>query len=339
MSEKLSISELNSELKVTPSRPSLLSGDFPGIEAWSKRRHLLDTDDLTVEEIDCIMSVAAACKKLKEMSAAPLPVLEHKIVANLFYENSTRTRSSFELAARKLGATVLNLDIATSSVAKGETIEDTAATLIAMGVNAVIQRHQSSGAAHRLSSTLGDQVHVINAGDGWHAHPTQALLDLFTMKETRQNLSGMKVAIVGDILHSRVARSNIWLLLKAGMELHAVGPPTMIPAELSKLGVTVHTDLEPAIANADFIIVLRLQLERQKQGLIPSIGEYKRLYRMDHKRLESAAPQVRVLHPGPANRGIEITDELIDDRKYSLVADQVLNGIAIRMAVLYLLLG
>ena len=180
---------------------------------------------------------------------------------------------------------------------------------------------------------------MINAGDGWHAHPTQALLDLFTMREHRPNIKNCKVAIIGDISHSRVARSNIWLLKKFGIDIHLAGPPTLIPARLSELGVTVHTKLDQAIEDADFIIVLRLQKERQKQGLIPSVGEYKRGYRLDHKRLGRAKADVKVLHPGPVNRGIEITDELIDDPALSLVKTQVTNGIAVRMAVLYLLLA
>lgn len=312
--------------------------DFPGLASWRKRRHLLDTKDLTVDEIECLIAVAQCCKDIHRQSRAPLTLLSNKVVANLFYENSTRTRSSFELAARKLGASVLNLDIRMSSVAKGETIDDTARTLVSMGVDAVVQRHSSSGSAHRLAALLADEVHVLNAGDGWNAHPTQALLDLFSMQETGKKLRGCKVAIIGDITHSRVARSNIWLLKKLGAELHVSGPPTLVPRDLSTFGVAVHDRLEPAIQDADFVIALRLQLERQEQGLIPSTGEYKRLYRLDHDRIKLCRPDVRVLHPGPVNRGIEITDELVDDSAISLVNLQVANGIAVRMAVLYLLL-
>jgi aspartate carbamoyltransferase catalytic subunit len=285
------------------------------------------------------MAVSGVCKHLYGMTSKPLPLLEDMIVANLFYESSTRTRSSFELAARKLGASVLNLDIASSSVVKGETTSDTAQTLISMGVHAVVQRHSSSGSAHQLAQALGEGVHVINAGDGWNAHPTQALLDLFSMLEVKPDLRGSKVAIIGDITHSRVARSNIWLLKLLGVDIHVAGPPTLIPPDLASFGVTVHNRLEPAIENCDFVMALRLQLERQKQGLIPSPGEYKRLYRLDHHRIKLAKPTVRVLHPGPVNRDVEITGDLADDPALSLMSLQVYNGIAVRMAVLYLLMS
>ncbi|HEY9868432.1 MAG TPA: aspartate carbamoyltransferase catalytic subunit [Candidatus Obscuribacterales bacterium] len=316
-----------------------LTGETPGAELFRARRHLVDTRDLTVAEIDCLMAVAGVCKYLYGMTSKPLPVLEDMIVANLFYESSTRTRSSFELAARKLGVSVLNLDIASSSVSKGETIGDTAQTLMSMGVHAVVQRHSSSGSAYQLAQALGDRVHVINAGDGWNAHPTQALLDLFSMLECKPDLRGSKVAIIGDITHSRVARSNIWLLKLLGVDIHVAGPPTLVPPDLVSFGVTVHNRLEPAIENCDFVMALRLQLERQKQGLIPSTGEYKRLYRLDHHRIRLAKPTVRVLHPGPVNRDVEITGELADDPALSLMSRQVYNGIAVRMAVLYLLMS
>jgi aspartate carbamoyltransferase catalytic subunit len=309
-----------------------------GAEAWKRRRHLLETRDLTPDELRCFLDVARVCKESHE-SGAPLAVLRGKTIANIFYENSTRTRSSFEVAARQLGADVLNLDTKVSSVTKGETIVDTARQLVAMRVAAIVQRHSSSGSAHLLVRELGERVQVLNAGDGWNAHPTQGLLDLLTMTEIHPQLAGLKVAIVGDITHSRVARSDIWLLQSFGANIHIAGPPTLVPPELSKLGVVVHNQLEPAIENADFIIMLRLQLERQTQGLIPSIGEYKRLFRLDHSKLKLASPEVRVLHPGPVNRGIEITDELVDDPYYSLITTQVTNGVAARMAALYLLLA
>lgn len=325
-----------------PVSPETLSAylkdDLPGVDLWKARRHLLDTQDLTRAEVDCLIGFASICKKLYRMDIGPLPVLSTKVVANLFYESSTRTRCSFELAAKRLGASVLNLDTASSSVAKGETLSDTGETLVAMGVHTIVQRHSSSGSAHHLAAILGDRVHVINAGDGWHAHPTQALLDLFSMLEVVPDLSGTKVAIVGDITHSRVARSNIWLLKLYGAQIHVAGPPTLVPAELSRLGITVHNQLEPAIEQADFIISLRMQLERQKHGLIPSLGEYKKYYRLDHHRVRLAKPTVKIMHPGPVNRGIEITDELASDGNLSLISEQVSNGIAIRMAVLYLLM-
>lgn len=312
--------------------------DHPGAQLWKARRHLLDTRDLTRTEVDCLLALAASCKKFHLEGTAGTDLLAGRIVANLFYENSTRTRSSFELAARKLGASVLNLDISTSSVAKGETITDTAQTLVSMGVSAVVQRHPSSGSAHQLADALEHAVHVINAGDGWNAHPTQALLDLFSMREVMPDLKGARVAIVGDIMHSRVARSNIWLLKLYGADVHVAGPPTLIPRGMSGLAVTVHNRIEPAIEASDFIICLRLQLERMKQGLIPSAGEYKRLYRLDHQRMKLARKGARVLHPGPVNRGIEITDALASDSLCSLINQQVTNGIAVRMAALLLLL-
>ena len=317
----------------------LSSLNGPGVALWNKRRHLLDTKDINADELEAVLEASAICKDLVARGEAPQTVLAHRTVANLFYENSTRTRSSFELAAKRLGATVINVDIASSSVAKGETIIDTGRTLTAMAVDCLVQRHQASGSALQITREFGDQVHVINAGDGWNAHPTQALLDYFTMWEISGHVKGRKIAIVGDITHSRVARSNIWLLKNMGADIHVAGPPTLLPPEMSKLGLSIHTRLEPAIENADFIMVLRLQLERQQQGLIPSIGEYKRLYRLDHARLALASPKVMVFHPGPMNRDIEIAHTLADDMDRSLVRTQVANGVAVRMAVLYLLLA
>lgn len=317
----------------------LLSKHLDGRKCWQARRHLLDTKDLTNAEIDCAMALAAEFKKFRSQHLPPMDVLAGKTIANVFYENSTRTRSSFELAAKSLGATVLNFDVGSSSVSKGETILDTAHTLASMDIDCIVQRHSSSGSCHQLAQQLGDQLHFVNAGDGWNGHPTQGLLDAFTMLEVLGSLKGAKVAIVGDITHSRVARSNIWLLQKFGAEVHIAGPATLIPAGLDKLGVKVHYELEPAIKNADFIMALRLQLERQKQGLLASIGEYKKLYRIDHKCLSLAKPKVKVMHPGPLNRGIEITSDLADDPNLSLIETQVKNGVAIRMAVFYLLLN
>jgi aspartate carbamoyltransferase catalytic subunit len=307
-------------------------------QLWSGKRHLLDTEELSSAEAQGILELASQFEQLA-VDEAPYPVLNKKTVANIFYENSTRTRSSFELAARKLGMTVLNLDVAGSSVTKGENITDTAVTLISMGVDAIVQRHSASGSAHLLARHLGEQVHVINAGDGWHSHPTQALLDLYTISQVRQNLRGAKMTIVGDILHSRVARSNIGLLKKYGVEIHVVGPPALMPAHVEELGVISHTDLREALEGAHFVMALRLQIERQQQGLISGFAEYKKLYQLNHERLKVADKEVRLLHPGPSNRGIEITDDLHDDPAISLVAKQVTNGVYIRMAVLYLLLA
>lgn len=328
---------VNSALSSRARDLQKLSGS--GLAQWRTRRHLLDTKDLSKDELSTVLNAASICKEMMDQKEGPQALLPNVTIANVFYENSTRTRSSFELASKRLGATVLNLDIASSSVAKGETIADTGRTLIAMSVDALVQRHQSSGAAQQMAQQLGDRVHIINAGDGWNAHPTQALLDYFTMTQIRGELSGAKVAIIGDITHSRVARSNIWLLKKLGVDVHVSGPPTLMPCDLQEFGVTVHNRPEPAIENADFVMVLRLQLERQKQGLIPSIGEYRRLYRIDHSMLKLASKDARVFHPGPMNRDLEISSELADDQSRSMITTQVANGVAMRMAVLYLLLS
>jgi aspartate carbamoyltransferase catalytic subunit len=307
------------------------------VQKWKKRKHLLDTKDLACDEIECLLALADLCKRYPQ---EPLPkVLADQIVATLFFENSTRTRSSFELAASALGASVLHLDIGSSSVSKGETLDDTARTIVAMGARAIIVRHKSSGSAYQLAQMLDKSTSVINAGDGWNAHPTQALLDLFTMREARGGLSGKKVAIVGDIVHSRVARSDIWLLQKEGMDVHVAGPPTLVPRDIANFNVSVHDQIQPAIKDCDFIIVLRMQLERQKQGLIPSLGEYKKLFRLDHNRIKNAKQNVVIMHPGPVNRGIEITDELASDERFSVIDRQVTNGVAVRIAALYLTAG
>jgi aspartate carbamoyltransferase catalytic subunit len=333
--------ELSSPSNASADKSKGFAGvlDGPGWRLWRKRRHLLDVDGITADELSALSAVAARCKEFHIRNCEPLTILARKTVANVFFENSTRTRSSFELAARKLGATIINFDPKMSSVSKGETISDTASILINLGVDAIVQRHSASGSAHQIARELGDRVQVINAGDGWHAHPTQALLDYFTMTEVRPQLGGAKITIVGDIKHSRVARCNIALLTGLGAQLHVVGPPTLLPLELDKLGVTVHTSLAPALEGADFVMCLRLQTERMEQGLIPSIGEYKRLYRVDHQKLQLANKDVRLLHPGPVNRDIEITDDLVNDEKYSLISTLVHNGIAVRMAVLYFLLA
>ena len=328
-----------------------------GAKSWRERRHLLETKSLSLSEVSTVLGLAAKFKNERSHKKAPLTVLADRTIAQVFWENSTRTRSSFELAGRKLGATILNLDVKTSSVAKGETLEDTALNLHAMGVDAIVMRHAQSGAAADLARLCGDKVNVVNAGDGWHAHPSQGLLDLFTILESlgrlpdltapkseagldENTLAGKKIAIIGDIAHSRVARSNLFLLKKLGAEVHFAGPPSLVPANFSHpdLGAIVHNRLEPAIKDADFIISLRLQLERQAQGLIASIDEYKHFYRLDHNRIRLAESDVKVLHPGPINRGVEITAALADDAKYSLVLNQVENGVLTRMAILALLL-
>lgn len=328
-------------------------------KAWQERKHLITTETLTLDEISLELALARHFKENNAQHMPPLSVLDSSTIATLFYENSTRTRSSFDLAARKLGATVLHLDIKTSSAAKGESLLDTAMNLHAMGVDAVIMRHSQSGAPLDLAREARDQINVINAGDGSHAHPSQGLLDLYTMLEhlgalpalsskgemenalTAGTLKGKKVAVIGDILHSRVARSNLWLLKKLGAEVHFAGPPALVPESFAEkeMGAIVHHKMDEAIKNADFIIALRIQMERQEQGLIASLEEYKHLYRLDHERIKSAGKNVRVLHPGPINRGVEITDELADDEKLSLILTQVTNGILTRMSIIALLLA
>lgn len=309
-----------------------------GAKSFRRGRHLLDTSDLAHDEVDSLIETATLAKRIIRRSKASLDLLTDKVVATVFFENSTRTRSSFDLAARTLGARVINLDISTSSVTKGETINDTAATLIAMGVDAIIQRHSASGACHQLLPTIPSYVCVINAGDGWNAHPTQGLLDLFTMMEVGGSVEGKKIAIVGDIKHSRVARSNIRLLVPLGANVHACAPPSLLPEGISEMGVTPHVELAPALENADFVIALRMQTERQQQGLITSLDDYRKLWRLDHARMKMAKPTVRLLHPGPINRGVELTPELADDISISLINLQVSNGVPVRMAALWLLL-
>ena len=304
--------------------------------SWSGRRHLLDTKDLTLDEVQHLLNLAG---KYAEggVSAMPLPAVHRgRPMANVFYENSTRTRSSFEIAGKMLGLNVVNLDVGSSSVAKGESIEDTGRSLVAMGFDVIVQRHSSSGTAHQLAGLIGDKVRIVNAGDGANAHPTQALLDAMTMLQLKKSLKGVKVAIIGDIAHSRVARSNLWLLKLLGAEVHFCGPPTLMPSFLNQFGI-VHMNIEDALADADFIMVLRLQLERQQSGLIPSIYEYAQVFRIDHNRVKLAKPGVKIMHPGPMNRDVEITDALADDPEFSLVERQVANGFFIRMAVLYTL--
>lgn len=316
------------------SQSAKSSPSLPNPSNWSGRRHFIDTKDLTLEEIGYLIHLARKYKNDLKAGKPPHSVLDGKVVANLFYENSTRTRCSFELASKHLGMVVLNLDMAVSSVKKGETIEDTARTLLALGVHVIVQRHSLSGSADRLAQILHEELHIVNAGDGTNAHPTQALLDLFTMLEYKSDLKGAKIAIVGDVTHSRVARSNFCLLRKLGADIHFAGPPALVPSDIEFPGATMHSALEDAIEQADFVMALRLQLERQQAGLIPSIEEYARLYRVDHKVLKRAKPHVKVLHPGPINRGVEISDEVADDSDISLIEKQVANGVPTRMSVL-----
>jgi len=304
--------------------------------AQASRKHLLGLEDLAAEDMTRILDNAVGMKSIFTRSVRKVPTLRGKTVCLLFFENSTRTRTSFEIAAKRLSADVVNFSVATSSVAKGESILDTARTIQAMGVDYVVMRHACPGTPHLLSERL--RMSVINAGDGAHEHPTQGLLDLFTIREKKGRLDGLKVAILGDILHSRVARSNIYALTKLGAKVSLVGPSTLVPRHFQELGVEVHHDLERGIADADVINILRIQLERQRSNLFPSIREYRLLYALNTARLKYAKPDVLVMHPGPVNRGVEISQELADG-PHSVIDEQVTNGIAVRMAVLYLLAG
>lgn len=299
-----------------------------------ERKDLLDLESLSKEEIELILETAKPFKEIFTRSIKKVPALRGKTVVNIFYEPSTRTRTSFEIAAKRLSADTVNITVATSSVQKGESLIDTAKTLQAMNADVIIIRHSCSGAPHFLASRL--PISVINAGDGFHEHPSQGLLDIFTIKEKFGKIDGLKVALVGDISHSRVARSNIWGLTKLGASVRVIGPATLIPADIEKMGVQVYCDLDKGIKDIQVINILRIQLERQKQKLFPTIREYNHLFGVDEKRLIDK--NVLVMHPGPMNRGIEISDEIADG-KQSVVTEQVTNGIAVRMAILYLLTG
>jgi len=300
-----------------------------------KRKDVLGLEELTAEEITLILDTAEPMKEIMSRDIKKVPTLRGRSVITLFYEPSTRTRSSFELAAKYLGADTSSIAIATSSVQKGESLRDTARTLEAMAADVIIIRHSAAGAPHLLARWV--KARVINAGDGAHEHPTQALLDMFTIREKKGGFQGLKVAILGDITHSRVARSNIWGLTKMGAEVRVVGPATLIPPEIERLGVKAYHDWEEGLKDVDVINVLRIQLERQKKGLFPSIREYTRLYGLDQRKLQVAKPDVLVLHPGPVNRGIEISPD-VQDGPHAAINEQVTNGVAVRMALLYLLM-
>lgn len=301
-----------------------------------RSKHVLSLEELPTEDISLALETANAMKQVLRRPVKKTPALRGKVLVNLFFEPSTRTRTSFELAAKYLGADAINFTVAQSSVVKGETLRDTARTLQAMGADAVAIRHSASGAPHFLSTLL--QASILNAGDGMHEHPTQGLLDLYTIKEKKGRIDGLKVAIVGDVLHSRVARSNIWGLVKLGAKVTVCGPPTLLPIGFESIGVAVTERVEEALSGADVVYVLRLQLERQRRGLFPSTREYSRLYQVDRARLRLAKPDALLMHPGPMNRGIEISSEVADGLQ-SLIEEQVTNGVAVRMALLYLLLG
>jgi aspartate carbamoyltransferase catalytic subunit len=299
-------------------------------------KDLLGIEDLTREEIMLLLDNATGFKDVVTRDIKKVPTLRGKTVVNLFFENSTRTRTSFELAARQLSADVINFDVAASSVNKGETLLDTAETIEALGADYIVMRHSSSGSPHFLAKRV--KACLINAGDGAHEHPTQALLDAFTVRERLGRLKGLRIAIVGDILHSRVARSNIEIFRKLGASVVLVGPPTLIPDEFRTLGVDIAHSLRDGIRDADVVYLLRIQLERQRRNLFPSLEEYRQLYGLNRERLAFARPGALVMHPGPVNQGVEITREVMELPQSTILA-QVTNGVAVRMAVFYLLQG
>lgn len=298
------------------------------------KQDLLGLKDLSAEQIIHILDTAATMKELVKSPNKKTPHLQGKTVVNLFYENSTRTRLSFELAAKYMSANAANISASGSSVAKGETLIDTAETINAMGTDILVMRHSMSGAPHLLSPLVS--ASVVNAGDGMNEHPTQALLDMLTMIEHKGHIEGLKVAIVGDIYHSRVVRSNIYGLTKLGAEVTVGGPSTLMPMGIDKMGVKVFDNVHEAIVDADVVMGLRIQLERQKKGLFPSTREYFRFFGIDESRLRLAKPDAIVMHPGPVNRGVELSTSVIDGSR-SVITDQVTSGVAVRMAVMYLL--
>lgn len=302
--------------------------------AWT-RKHLLGLRDLSKEELLAVLDTAKGFAEISTRSIRKVPTLRGRVVVNLFYEPSTRTRLSFSLAAQRLSADVLDFSKDSSSTSKGETLVDTARNIEAMGVDVFVLRHQAPGAAAVLARHLSS-ASVVNAGDGAHEHPTQALLDCYTIRERLGRLEGVHVAIVGDISHSRVARSNIWALQKLGAKVTVVGPPTLAPATFTQLGVNVSHDLDRVLPEVDVINMLRIQRERGGGGLnFPSVEEYSRLFGLNSRRLERAKPDVLIMHPGPLNRGVEITPEVADG-KNSVILHQVASGLAVRMAVLFL---
>ncbi|MCE5228656.1 aspartate carbamoyltransferase catalytic subunit [bacterium] len=301
-----------------------------------RRKHLLDLESVSADELRVILENARGFKEIFGRSIKKVPALRGKTVCTLFYENSTRTRTSFEVAAKRLSADVIGFSIGTSSVAKGETLIDTARTIEAMGVDIIVMRHHQSGAPHLLAKRV--EAGVVNAGDGTHEHPTQGLLDAFTILEQKGHFEGLKVAIVGDILHSRVARSNIYALTKLGAEVTLVGPTTLVPRTFEQFGVRICHDLMDGIEKADVINILRIQRERMTANYFPSIREYRLLYGITRERLQASKPDVMIMHPGPVNRGVEI-DQDVADGPHSVINRQVTNGVAVRMAVLYLLAG
>jgi len=300
------------------------------------KKDLLGIDDLSKDDIYRLLETAEAMREIGERPIKKVPTLRGKTVVNLFYEPSTRTRTSFEIAEKRLSADTLNIAVQSSSVLKGETLADTALNIEAMSPDMIVLRHASSGACHLLSRICRSRI--INAGDGMHEHPTQALLDAFTIRQHKKTIEGLKVTIVGDLLHSRVLRSNVLLLTKLGANVWVSGPPTLVPRGIEHLGVRVTTSVDDAVADADVIMMLRIQQERMQGKYFPSLREYFNLFGMTVERIGRAKPDVIIMHPGPMNRGVEIASEVADG-PYSVILEQVANGVAVRMAVLYLLAG
>jgi aspartate carbamoyltransferase catalytic subunit len=298
-------------------------------------RHLLGLEGISREELTFLLDTAVSFKEISERDIKKVPTLRGKTVVSLFYEASTRTRASFEIAAKRMSADFISLSSSTSSATKGETLLDTARNLAAMRPDAIILRHSASGAPHFLAARV--DCPIINAGDGAHEHPTQALLDALTIRERKGRIDGLTIAIVGDILHSRVARSNIFALRTLGATVRLVGPPTLLPPELKAWGETT-SDLHAGVRDADVIMMLRIQLERQGKNFFPTVDEYSRYFCLTPRAVAGAKPEVIILHPGPMNRGVEIASDVADG-PYSVIMDQVTNGIAVRMAVLYLLVN
>ncbi len=298
-----------------------------------QRQHILGLEELTAEEITLILDTAESMKEVSERDVKKVPALRGVTVCNLFFEPSTRTRSSFEIAEKRLSADVLNFTTSQSSVVKGESLLDTARNLEAMGASMIVIRHPMSGAPWLLAKKLDSSI--INAGDGSHEHPSQGLLDLFTIRQLKGKIEGLKVVIVGDILHSRVARSNIWGFLKLGAEVRVVGPPTLVPKYIEHIDVKSFYSLDKAVDGADVVIMLRIQKERQDSEFFPSLREYSRFYGLNREKLRNAAGDVTVMHPGPINRGVELSSDIADGPG-SVILEQVSNGIAVRMAMFYL---
>ncbi|MCX7781388.1 MAG: aspartate carbamoyltransferase catalytic subunit [Negativicutes bacterium] len=308
---------------------------MPKSQVSLRNKHILELKTMTPAEMSLILDTAQEMKHIIDRDIKKVPTLRGKSIINLFFEASTRTRTSFELAGKYLGADVVNITTSASSVTKGESLRDTLLTVEAMGVDVIVMRHEAEGSAHFAAQAV--KPVIINAGDGAHEHPTQGLLDMFTIREHKGKLAGLKVAIIGDILHSRVARSNIWGLKKMGAEVHVAGPATLLPRDIEQLGVKAYTRVEEALDGADVVNVLRIQRERQQKGLFPSPREYARIFGINAKRLALAKPDALLLHPGPMNRGLEIAPDIAYGEQ-SVIQEQVKNGLAVRMALLFLVL-